>query len=265
MRSGIRYRGGPRPGEHVRGNPDRSQSPEVVQLEDAERSFNLGSFAELNSLVPLDDLRTTKVVTDVAAELQRSPSAVVLGLERMADDDQNHRRFFPVIDVPTVVREALDEPGAEPSLERLAPIMEDLDRNLLAIDERTTYSPPDQGLFSTNYPEVNANLRCDWVTTFGWARCSGTPIARRKRPNSRIISHEHVGKGHSPDESPPDLNDQPPTLTEEGDEGIERQFLIAGRPCSLTYMCDDQQVDCSSSVVDKLVENVILITVGDEQ
>ena len=106
--------------------PIDRKSPEVLEIEDAERSFNLGTFAEQNALVPFDDLSTNKVVTDVlrlncSEARPRSCSA-------WSEWPPTTRATADlwVIDVPQWFAEALDEPGAEPALEGLAPIMEDL-------------------------------------------------------------------------------------------------------------------------------------------
>ncbi|KQS75963.1 hypothetical protein [Rhizobium sp. Leaf383] len=250
--------------------PIDTNSPEVVAL---QRELSNGTVRELSkrlspslnaTLEAMTDLSDDPVLNETANRLERSPSAVLLSLKRQERGDDQSGSFFAAIDVPRIASRAMS--GSVPAdLLELASRSAVVERDLLNVEADTTFAPPEQGWFATNYPGIGANLRCDWVYDARLSEAVEGDEAKR-----REAELEAAFRNNATDEIPAD--DEPPATAaeedllgkqaEEGEVGIERQFQIAGRPCILTYLCGDEKFPCSEAVADELAESVVLISAG---
>ncbi|HEV7252109.1 MAG TPA: hypothetical protein VGN97_03290 [Mesorhizobium sp.] len=241
-------------------------APEVVDLRQAEQAFNFRALsAGLTAPLTLDPA-SDATIAQAAQQLQRSPHTVLLSLVRMAEPSESSDQFFAAIDLPGLAQRAASG-DAGSALRGLASQVAAIERNFLAIDANTTFSPPDQAWFATQYPEIETNLHCNWKYDPKLAEAvESEDEKQREQELEEAFRRENTERdspadgASSPEEAAPsEIVDE-----EEGEDGIERQFLIAGRPCLLSYMCGWDELPCSEEIADELVESVVLITTGSE-
>jgi hypothetical protein len=237
-------------------------SPEVLELQNAMRELSLPApTGEAAPTVASD------AVQSLAERLGRSPAAALLSLPTgdEADEVGGGDDFFAVIDVPQIARAARENRSAVMASEA---VPADVDSSLQSVESRTMHAPPGQGWFSTSYPEVNANLRCDWTYNPAFVQALGSEESKAREAELEERYRAEELDSDNPDRAAEGEAAEPVTAdpdgTGEGEVGIERQFQIAGRPCLLTFLCGGEGVPCSQEAADELVENVILVRTGEE-
>ncbi|MDR9781127.1 hypothetical protein [Rhizobium redzepovicii] len=238
-------------------------APETIELDTAKKNADFMSFAKGGPATRKTGSLGQAVVQNAAKALQRSAPAALLTLTNLDTTlpANQENEFFAVIDVPSIARGK----AAGARVFKLEERATEVEGDFLTIEDRTQFGSPGQGWFSTNYPELHANLRCDWVYNTRIARAIGDEDLKAREAQLEADYRARKLERDNPDistlQEPEAGNDQ----AEEGLIGMERQFTLAGRPCLLTYLCDDRQnVPCSEEIADELVERVVLIRTGSE-
>lgn len=243
--------------------PLERSSPEVLELDEAARNPAFRSFARSGSAVLDRRNLAQSVVKAAAGALNRSTSAALITLRSIDGPPTSPpaRSFFAVIDVAAITLG--NSPVSARTFRHLTERSGEVEVGLLQIESRTEFVP-DNGWFSTNYPEIHANLRCDWIYNTRIAKSLSDDGFKTAEAQQEANYRSRMLERDNPEASRPDQQEDVGDEIEEGLIGIERQFVLAGRPCLLTYLCGQQDVPCSDEIADELVERVVLVRTGSE-
>ena len=135
------------------------------------------------------------------------------------------------------------------------------------IPSNTVFSPGNQGWFSTDYPEINSNLRCDWSENLRLK----TLLTEQEALNTEAeleISHRNNMDGIDTGQAQPnvvreDEQQDENHLDGESSDGLHKTIKIAGIPCLVTYYCDDIDWPCSIQKLSEIANRVRLVSVGE--
>ncbi len=242
--------------------PVDRQSPDYVELQSMKRSL-FREFERDNSIV--GELSSRNFAVDISRNFSRSPELMELTLRdtvRRNNAPQEYRRseesrFFAAIDVGAMARANSLGRSFEPE----AAVRE--------IRPNTIYSPPGRGWFSTDYPEINANLRCDWSENLRLK----TALQEQTALEREAALEEEFRRQKDPiDLQPPNreeergqtvrTNETDGTALESSD-GLHQSLRVAGIPCLITYYCDDIDAPCSNEILQDIVSRVRLVSGGE--
>lgn len=243
--------------------PDK-QSKQFLELQGIQRRLN----EEIEKDAGVVDRSTTdNSVRNLAVEYNHSAELMALfvtdAAQRLSGQRETRQpddvRFFAAIDVGALSRGSL----SARSIDAIEVV-----RNIPA---NTIYSQPTSGWFSTDYPDISSNLRCDWSENLRLSQALSEQAAKdREAAFDRAHRDQADGIDTSQDarQQQQDKSVQPETpktVIRESADGLHASIRVAGIPCLVTYYCDDIDWPCSQTLLKQISNEVVLIRVGEDE
>jgi hypothetical protein len=164
-------------------------------------------------------------------------------------------KFFAAIDVGDVERKGVFNQSINAA------------NSIGNIPSNTVFSSAKQGWFSTDYPEINSNLRCDWsvnlrIKTLLDEQAALKLEAELEANHRNNLDGVDIRQGQqnvvAEDEPQDDV-----ILDDESADGLHKTIRLAGIPCLVTYYCDDVDWPCSVEKLNEIVARVRLVNGGE--